>query len=1381
MQMSSAGRVTKPSETARRGRKPKTTSVETTDDFLEEDTDDEIGQSVPPKKASGSKGRAGRPPSSAPLVTEPRQEMDWLDEPKRKPGRPRTKSTVTASTESSSAKSIKGRPKIVDSEDVAEPETQRVAVRKARGRTSAAPKVSIERSNIVSTASGTSSLAKSRQTSEAVKKKKVTFSDLIDSDLDEVADPAPAPTKTSGKTGLGAKPVRKAAVTTTREVSSKSRSAGKPLSPKKTTQITRSAHSSESDAEEDELSGAKTTHTHAVKSPAKTPQPTVLLSPVKKVNFVGPNTPREALPRKEINENDIPSSHHPPSVAVKEPTLAMSPARRLPGRSSKELFRETPRRGLLFASSEQQRVPHTEEASTPKKSTASPLKASPRKGANFAASLFGSPQKGAPGTPFNNKPSLLRSPARRVQSPFVFRRVAPGSRKLFDDDDHDVEMDVSSDLKVAESPRRVYTLKDTELTQDNAGSDDSDDVFVDQPMVNERDAHETDDEVDFVSSPAVNTGAKVPQTIADDADEDDHKEEETANISEAGNIPSPEPPDTLQEATNFGDSGQAREAAEHEMVAMRPDGDDVSLPHPEIDNKDMEEGIDADEDADASEHEPGTEEEVEASDSDDEGHQPQAVEFNDIESDDNEPEQPNTAADESSDETDKQIAQEDTQGDDAHHDHHHSGFMVVEDDPDEAQENPSEDETDRESIVEAVEHSYDQHADAAGSDQTTEEPERVSDHADGIETSEDDQPEQPQVEHQQHLLAEEDATFQEEREDSENVASPAVTASPAMSYSSQTPARSTKSASSEEDYNDENNVSISSPVQESQDGRSPVSFTGSLRYGYRETADDGMTESEASFISRRSSLASRRSILATPSASSSHLPFTPLAAQLGHWKPSTPKSRRKSSQRSIFSPVIPKNLSIRSKGDRYSQIQSMRRSLAARHSLASTVTTNDEPDAIESENQTQKEVHQDETPLQKAQNDVEASEEEIPETPKQEPLPSMSITPVRINRDAIHVSHTVSKVPLKPEGEYSPIKNPRKRPRSLSIGLELPIRASPRQTNSSMPTSQTEPALSPEESQSRPESVESRPSTPSQSGSAKTPRQKDTPKKSILRGAVVYVDVHTSEGEDASGIFIDLLTEMGAKCVRTWSWNPRGSDSPSVKDATPAKVGITHVVFKDGGVRTLEKVRQAANLVKCVGVGWVLDCERENKWLDETNYLVDCSIIPRGGAKRRKSMEPRAVTNINGSITPASSSSGYGAGANRRRSSRYSLAAAAAARRRETLEFNKPAMSPPPSNGESFLTRLSPEREGSAPKTPTASTPYKFDFEAMSPVTPYYPSSAKSPLVQQTCPPKQTRRGLFDVQDEHEERISDLRAKLEAARRKSLAFKPTIGSPLGRS
>ena len=88
----------------------------------------------------------------------------------------------------------------------------------------------------------------------------------------------------------------------------------------------------------------------------------------------------------------------------------------------------------------------------------------------------------------------------------------------------------------------------------------------------------------------------------------------------------------------------------------------------------------------------------------------------------------------------------------------------------------------------------------------------------------------------------------------------------------------------------------------------------------------------------------------------------------------------------------------------------------------------------------------------------------------------------------------------------------------------------------------------------------------------------------------MHVDVHTTEGEDASGIFIELLQQMGARCVKNWAWNPRSSLSP-VDGVEPkeGRVGISHVVFKDGGVRTLEKVRQAGGLVKCVGVGWVLE------------------------------------------------------------------------------------------------------------------------------------------------------------------------------------------------
>ena len=106
---------------------------------------------------------------------------------------------------------------------------------------------------------------------------------------------------------------------------------------------------------------------------------------------------------------------------------------------------------------------------------------------------------------------------------------------------------------------------------------------------------------------------------------------------------------------------------------------------------------------------------------------------------------------------------------------------------------------------------------------------------------------------------------------------------------------------------------------------------------------------------------------------------------------------------------------------------------------------------------------------------------------------------------------------------------------------------------------------------------------------ARTPRRDLNP--ALLRGAVVFVDVHTSEGADASSVFIELLGQMGARCVKSWPWNP--NTSADVNGADPAtassKIGITHVVYKDGGKRTMEKVRESNGVVQCVGVGWVLE------------------------------------------------------------------------------------------------------------------------------------------------------------------------------------------------
>ena len=224
------------------------------------------------------------------------------------------------------------------------------------------------------------------------------------------------------------------------------------------------------------------------------------------------------------------------------------------------------------------------------------------------------------------------------------------------------------------------------------------------------------------------------------------------------------------------------------------------------------------------------------------------------------------------------------------------------------------------------------------------------------------------------------------------------------------------------------------------------------------------------------------------------------------------------------------------------------------------------------------------------------------------------------------------------------------------------------------------------------------------SSPAKTPTR-PVEVNGILSGAVVYVDVHTTEGADASGLFIELLTQMGAKCVKTWNWNPR--QSAANEDAASPKIGITHVVYKDGGKRTLEKVQAAAGVVRCVGVSWVLDCEAKNQWLDESEYAVDLSVFPRGGARRRKSMEPRALL-----ATPA-----------------------------------KP---------------LLPSSSLSAGEEDTPA-----------------PAAA---LMQQTCPPKQTLKGLFvkPVSEDTEEKKEKLEKRLEAVRRKTMNWRPRVSSPLGK-
>lgn len=219
---------------------------------------------------------------------------------------------------------------------------------------------------------------------------------------------------------------------------------------------------------------------------------------------------------------------------------------------------------------------------------------------------------------------------------------------------------------------------------------------------------------------------------------------------------------------------------------------------------------------------------------------------------------------------------------------------------------------------------------------------------------------------------------------------------------------------------------------------------------------------------------------------------------------------------------------------------------------------------------------------------------------------TLTCTPAKVFTPAKKISqqpreiYTVSKVPLRASADDSPLIMGRQRSRSFGGPLSTvrePLQNSGKQSD--IPDAENE-NVAPNQPATPVLAATNVPQTPGSAIrlDAETPGR--TARKSsasdVLQGAVVFVDVHTSEGADASGIFVELLTQMGARCVKQWSWNPRASMGSSLNDNTSqaaspdtSKVGITHVVYKDGGKRTLEKVRSSNGVVLCVGVGWVLE------------------------------------------------------------------------------------------------------------------------------------------------------------------------------------------------
>lgn len=123
--------------------------------------------------------------------------------------------------------------------------------------------------------------------------------------------------------------------------------------------------------------------------------------------------------------------------------------------------------------------------------------------------------------------------------------------------------------------------------------------------------------------------------------------------------------------------------------------------------------------------------------------------------------------------------------------------------------------------------------------------------------------------------------------------------------------------------------------------------------------------------------------------------------------------------------------------------------------------------------------------------------------------------------------------------------------------------------------------------------VEQGNSLPKEDISAKATQRSTTIQVATER-MTVYVDCKSAEYTDAAQHFSSMLSELGAKTLLRWNWNPETQTTPS----RLPKVGLTHVVFFEGTIRTLKKVRAARKLgldIKCVGLSWVMQCNTSRK------------------------------------------------------------------------------------------------------------------------------------------------------------------------------------------
>jgi hypothetical protein len=97
-----------------------------------------------------------------------------------------------------------------------------------------------------------------------------------------------------------------------------------------------------------------------------------------------------------------------------------------------------------------------------------------------------------------------------------------------------------------------------------------------------------------------------------------------------------------------------------------------------------------------------------------------------------------------------------------------------------------------------------------------------------------------------------------------------------------------------------------------------------------------------------------------------------------------------------------------------------------------------------------------------------------------------------------------------------------------------------------------------------------------------------------LSDTLWFADIQ-SNGQSQNHLFVGLLEDLGARVVHRWNGE---------------NIGLTHVLFKDGNLSTLQNVAATNGAVKCVNLGFAIDCERKKERMNEADYAVDMDYKP---------------------------------------------------------------------------------------------------------------------------------------------------------------------------